>query len=86
MVIDNNRVNIFLVFKFVINNQKELLALYVISNILPYSAQQSVSFLNPATLVKKRKDHRHTSYGSLWCLHKDNQFVVYPNLHLNLNS
>ena len=61
--------------------QKDLLALYVISNILPYSAQQSVSFLNPATLGEKHKGHRHTSYDSLWFLHKDSLFVIYSNLH-----
>ena len=36
MVIDNNRMDIFLVPRFVINNQQtDFLALYVISNILP---------------------------------------------------
>ena len=51
MVIDNNRVNIFFLSLGLlsITIQKELLALYVTSNILPYSAQQSVSFLNPET-------------------------------------
>ena len=53
MVIDNNRMNIFLVPSLgllSITIQTYFLALYVISNILPYLAQQSVSFLNPATL------------------------------------
>ena len=49
MVIDNNKMNSFLVLLLSITIQKELLALYVTSNILPYSAQQSVSFLNPET-------------------------------------
>ena len=49
MVIDNNSVNIFLVLRFVINNHTERFV-GIVSNILLYSAQQSVSFLSPATL------------------------------------
>ena len=43
MVIDNNKVNIFLVFRFVINNHAERVVgiVYVISNILPYSALEA---------------------------------------------
>ena len=40
MVIDSNRVTIFLVLRFVINNHK-----------VRYPAQQSVSFLSPETLA-----------------------------------
>ena len=54
MVIDNNMVNI--------------LALYVISNTLLYSTQQSVIFLNPATLGEQNTKiigiHTIVDYGA----------------------
>ena len=49
MVIDNNKMNSFLVLLLSITIQKDLLALYVISNILTYSAKRLVSFLNLET-------------------------------------
>ena len=53
MVIDNNRVNIVLVLRFVINNHTERFVGIVCYN--KYIAIQSVSFLNPATLGEKTK-------------------------------
>ena len=61
MVIDNNRVNIlFTSCLLSMTIQKDFLALYVISNILPYSTQQSMSFLNPE--MQGEKTQRSSAY------------------------